>query len=156
MSKPIYQQKADSRTLSSSLADSFRAKLLAAKEWFATSRAQAKQNRELRKERREVMRENAKKPRWPGGIQEKFYMLLDYDPTHSESGEAGSPSIIGALMQWSYRVLWTRRIEIFGWMLIIAIGVVCYTAVSASNEKKSETTIRTEQVQPESFEITSR
>lgn len=156
MSNPFYQEQENQPALLSRLAGHLRARLMAASRWLEEKRAQKKQVKQLRKERRQAMRENAKKPRWPGGISEKFYMLLDYDPTDSESGETGSPSIIGAILQWSYRVLWTQRIEIFGLVLLIVVGTVCYSAVSSSNDKKKFNSSRIEQVQPDAFEVTSR
>ena len=57
-------------------------------------------------------------------------MFLDYDPTDAESGETSAPSFIGALFQWFQRVVWTRRIEIGGFLFILVIGIVCYQAIS--------------------------
>lgn len=56
-----------------------------------------------------------------------FY-LLDYDPTHHESGERDM-RLSPALMAWFFRVVLSRWIEIVGIVSIIVVGLICYFAI---------------------------
>ena len=69
---------------------------------------------------------------WRRSICETFFMLVDYDPTHAESGETQMPSISGAISQWFVRVIWTRRIELGGFLFILVVGLICYQAITSS------------------------
>ncbi len=113
--------------------------------------AQRKENKQARNEMREHIRESRRRS-WPQSFQDKIFMFLDYDPTNGESGVTVRPSILGAIAQWSYRVLWTRRVEILGFVLVLGIGAVCYYAVNnASNASNSPR----DRVESQSTEVTN-
>lgn len=156
MPKPFFQEQENQPSIVNRLVHFVRSKIAATTGWFTESSLEWKQNRQLRLEHRQMQRERGRRPKWPGGFADKFYMFMDYDPTDAESGETGRPSVLGALTQWSYRVLWTRRIEIFGGILIIVVGTFCYSAVSQSNKEKPDSTSRSQEIQPESFDVTAR
>ena len=95
---------------------------------YRESSAERKEAREDKKRFREEMKIHQRASYRPS-ISEYIYMFLDYDPTDIESGETSKPSLIGALVQWFYRVIWTRRIELGGFLFIVVIGLVCYLSL---------------------------
>ena len=72
------------------------------------------------------------KASWRTSWTERLFMLLDYDPTHTESGETKRPTILAAIIQWFMRVIWSQRIEIGGFIFIAAIGIWCYQLISSN------------------------
>ena len=65
------------------------------------------------------------KSRLTDRIYDFVFYLLDYDPTHQESGEVDG-SISRALTLWFLRVFMTRWIEITGVLFVAIVGIVSY------------------------------
>ena len=66
-------------------------------------------------------------------IYDFVYWLLDYDPTHHESGEQDG-RLSRALLHWCQRVLLTRWIEIAGVLTLIVVGLLCYFNVAIASQ----------------------
>lgn len=94
--------------------------------------AKLKLQRQLRRQKIQERRRNS----WLGKLRERLFVVLDYDPTDIYSGDAGAPTLRGAIAQWFYRVFWTRRIELTGFVLLCTIGWFCYHAVSQKTTTK--------------------
>lgn len=88
------------------------------------------ENRQSRREHRQQLKYDSSK-----SLKERFYdwtfYLLDYDPTHHESGES-HVSVTRAAYVWFHRVVLTRWIEITGVVLVVLVGAICYLSILAS------------------------
>ena len=94
---------------------------------FNESMLQWREHRQIRKEFREDSHYGSRLS-WKERIYDRLFYLLDYDPTHYESGVV-NPSAMRALFVCFCRAFLTRWIEILGIVMVIVVGLVCYYGV---------------------------
>lgn len=98
-------------------------------EHLETNRQNRRDFLETRREQREALREQRTQVYKPT-LKVRLFILLDYDPTHNESGESSEATVIGAVFHFLARVIGTRILEILGVIFVCAIGYLCYLAIA--------------------------
>ncbi len=108
--------------------------------WNVRRKRIAELRRQFREEQRLDRKESARS--WRLRARDRLYQLFDYDPTDALSGEVREDSLASVVFQWWLRMIWVRRIEVGGLILVCCTGYLCYSAVmnSAKTHSASATT----------------
>lgn len=132
MPAPLHQSNNDSSFAQENLLERIQNSFASLVDSISEAYAMRRQAREERLRYREEMKIQ-QRASWRSSISEMVFVLLDYDPTDAESGESVAPTLSGAISQWLHRVVWTRRIELGGFLFILIVGVICYFAIIANS-----------------------